>query len=373
MQSENQDIRYTTSIDEIVQCVNSGKYGETPLQVIKFFDDLPATPYYDYFRTLAVPYLFNSFEENIHNDQEPGIWLKKKLLTLRDYVEELHNLKALNALVKTLFENNSVEYFEKEVKAHTGKHYGNLFKDFNHISYFVEAKELLEIRLKKNKIGVPNLEDCRLLDQGCGGGRYTAAWKLLGVGEAVGLDYSKTGLEDARERIARAGIEDVSFKHGSVLDMPFKNDSFDIVFSNGVLHHTENWEQGVAEQLRVLKEGGYGWLYLIEKPGGAFWDKIEILRAIMKGVEKSFAQRILKSFNIPANRIFYMLDHVMVPINTRLTPARIESVLQKHGACSIQRLKRGNSFDRIEYLHKKIPYAEEKFGVGENRYLFRKA
>src|SRR5690606_28306607 len=142
-----------------------------------------------------------------------------------------------------------------------------LFKNFDHQSYFQEARDLLKTRLQKNQINIPDLEQLSLLDQGCGGGRYTAAWKLLGVGKAVGLDYSKIGLEDARKRIEIAGMENISFEHGSVLEMPFEDSSFDIVFSNGVLHHTEDWQKGVEEQLRVMKKGGYGWLYLIEEPG----------------------------------------------------------------------------------------------------------
>ena len=67
-----------------------------------------------------------------------------------------------------------------------------------------------------------------------------------------------------------------------------------------------------------------------------------------------------------------MLDHVMVPINTRLTPNQIEQELKRHGATSIERLSRGAKFDRVEYIHQKVPYAKDKFGIGENRYIFRK-
>jgi len=69
----------------------------------------------------------------------------------------------------------------------------------------------------------------------------------------------------------------VVFEHGNVLALPFATSGFAIVFSNGVLHHTVDWEQGVKELVRVLKPGGLGWLYLIENPGGLFWDIIEVL------------------------------------------------------------------------------------------------
>lgn len=154
--------------------------------------------------------------------------------------------------------------------------------------------------------------------------------------------------------------------------MPFEDETFDILYSNGVLHHTEDWKKGISEQLRVMKPGAWGWQYLIEKPGGIFWDKIEILRAILRNVPKPFAQQVMKGLGIPSNRVFYMLDHVMVPINTRITPENLFSELEKYGAIEIERLKRGTDFDRIESIYQGVPYAKEKFGVGENRYVFRK-
>ncbi len=371
--SENRDIRTLENINEIVHCTETEIYGDAPKRLISFLGELPDSAFYNYIRTLSVPYLFEVFEKNVQNKERAIQWFSRELLNFLEYSKNLTESAAFKNLVKPKELTNQEKPFKEEVKQHTGKHYGNLFKEFDHHSYFGEAKSLLEQRLQRNNIELPNLHKSRLLDQGCGGGRYTAAWRLLGVKEAVGLDYSSTGIEDARARVDFAGLKKINFDEGSVLEMPYENSSFDIVFSNGVLHHTEDWEQGVAELIRVLKPGGYGWLYLIENPGGIFWDKIEILRAIMKNVDKDFARGILKSFNIPANRIFYMLDHVMVPINTRLSPGQIENILKENGADSIKRLERGTDFDRVEQIYRGIPYAREKFGVGENRYIFRKA
>ena len=83
--------------------------------------------------------------------------------------------------------------------------------------------------------------------------------------------------------------------------------------------------------MRVLRPGGSGWLYLIENPGGYFWDLVEVLRVIMRNEDRGAARTALQSVGIPANRIFYMLDHVMVPINVRLTPGQIEDTLREAG------------------------------------------
>jgi ubiquinone/menaquinone biosynthesis C-methylase UbiE len=372
MIQENKDIRSTSSIYEIVDCLNTKIYGDAPIDLITLFENLPNDQLSNYFRTLAVTFLFHAFENNVNNDDDAIEWFKKTLKELESLVNNLKISDSFIALMKGCMEQTNNEFFENEVKSHTGQHYGNLFKDFSQISYFTEAKNLLKTRLDNNEIFIPDLNKLKLLDQGCGGGRYTAAWKLLGVGEAVGIDYSQTGLFDAQERAKNAGLDNISFVHGSVLEMPFEDESFDIVYSNGVLHHTEDWRKGISEQLRVMKKGGWGWQYLIENPGGIFWDKIEILRAIMRHVNKEFAQKILKSMGIPNNRVFYMLDHVMVPINTRITVSELEHELTINGAVNIRRLKRGASFDRVELIYKNIPFANQKFGVGEHRYIFNK-
>lgn len=372
MIAENKDIRETTRTSEIVDCVQMTMYGETPEKLIMMFESLPKDQFNDYFRILAVPFLFHKSEAIFRSEKEPKALFVDALNELMNSTNNAVNNTHINSLLSNSFENNSEEIFDEEVKSHTGQHYGNLFKEFNHKSYFEEAKNLLETRLRRNDIKIANIENLVLLDQGCGGGRYTTAWKLLGVNKAVGIDFSDIGLSDAKSRVELAGIDNVEFIKGSVLDMPFDDNTFDIVYSNGVLHHTEDWRKGIKEQLRVMKSAGIGWQYLIENPGGIFWDSIEILRSIMKDVNKKFAQDVLQSLGIPMNRVFYMLDHVMVPINTRLTSEHIIEELEKNGACNIRRLTRGTDFDRVESIYNKIPFAKEKFGIGENRFVFNK-
>src|SRR5205085_940054 len=103
--------------------------------------------------------------------------------------------------------------------------------------------------------------------------------------------------------------------YGNVLDLPFENDSFDVVFSNGALHHTRDWRAGLAEQVRVLRPGGLGFQHLIERPGGIFWDNYEVLRVILREFDPGLARNALKVLDLPGSRAFYMLDHLMMPIN----------------------------------------------------------
>lgn len=254
----------------------------------------------------------------------------------------------------------------------TGAHYGALFGSFSAHSYWEEPRELLGVRLRRNEIETASLPGQHILDAGCGGGRYTVAWRLLGAGRVTGVDISPTNIATAQRRMDEAGIDGVAFAEGNVLALPFPDGTFDGVFSNGVLHHTPDWKTGIGELLRVLKPGGWGWLYLIESPGGLYWELIEIMREIMQTEDRGFARSLLRMLEVPENRIFYMLDHVLAPINIRMSPEEIEECLTDNGATEIRRLTRGADFDRIERIYRGEPYATSKYGVGENRFIFKR-
>lgn len=198
------------------------------------------------------------------------------------------------------------------------------------------------------------------------------ALKRLGFAEVVGVDYSEEAIASANERLELAGIEQVSFERGDVLDLPFADACFDFVFSNGVLHHTRDMERGVMELLRVLKRNGRGFIYLIEKPGGIFWDVIEILRPVMRPVPYELARQQFAVLGVPPNRRFYVLDHIMVPINIRSTAENVRALLESAGAVDIRRLTRGTDFDRVEQKHCQVPFHDVKYGIGENRFFFSK-
>jgi len=319
-------------------------------------------------RAWSVPYLKYGMEEVFERPDDPKPGLTKLIDSLTEY---------LRASAKSSLGRISPPSSQREHKAPvervTGQHYGNLFREFTPHSFAGEPVKLLGERLSRNDVRLPDLKSARVLDAGCGGGRYSVAWHLLGAGHVLGVDLSEHGIADARERAKAMKIDSVvDFQFADVVDLPLPPDSFDIVFSNGVLHHTRDWKRGIHNLLRALKPGGVGWLYLIENPGGYFWDINELCRDIMANEKHEDARVAVAGLGIPANRVFYMLDHAMAPINIRLTPEEIANELATAGATSIRRLERGVDFDRVERVYQRDSYATDKFGVGENRFVFSK-
>ncbi|MFF5173664.1 SAM-dependent methyltransferase [Micromonospora sp. NPDC000089] len=97
----------------------------------------------------------------------------------------------------------------------------------------------------------------RLLDLGCGIGepaiRLATAHKI----EVVGVSISRRQVERATDRAASAGLADrLSFQLADAMDLPFPDDSFDIVWALESLHHMPDRGHVLRQAARVLRPGG---------------------------------------------------------------------------------------------------------------------
>ena len=89
------------------------------------------------------------------------------------------------------------------------------------------------------------LKNGRILDAGCGSGDAVLTLNNMG------LNLQACDISSLAENVID------NFRIGSVSDLPYDSNSFDLVYSLSVLHHLENIEEGIREINRVLKSGGY--------------------------------------------------------------------------------------------------------------------
>jgi SAM-dependent methyltransferase len=71
-----------------------------------------------------------------------------------------------------------------------------------------------------------------------------------------GIDLTEESVFRVQTRFRVRKLPYRALHHGSVLDLPFPDNSFDIVFSHGVLHHVPDIEQAQREIHRVLRPDG---------------------------------------------------------------------------------------------------------------------
>ena len=126
--------------------------------------------------------------------------------------------------------------------------YDEFFTDYDRFRYRNERHlpaciEALDVAGKKVlEIGLgEGAESERLISQG-------ALWS--------GVDLTAEAVERVRTRLTLRELPYEELRQGSVLDLPFADDSFDVVFSHGVLHHVPEIKQAQSEIHRVLRPSG---------------------------------------------------------------------------------------------------------------------
>jgi 2-polyprenyl-3-methyl-5-hydroxy-6-metoxy-1,4-benzoquinol methylase len=121
-----------------------------------------------------------------------------------------------------------------------------------------EVRESERHFLAKTALRPEDVRGKLVLDVGCGMGRFAEVATRWGA-RVVGVDLSAAAEVAARNL---AGREFVAFQ-SDVFALPFAPESFDIIYSIGVLHHTPDCEAAVKMLEKYLKPGGLlvVWLY----------------------------------------------------------------------------------------------------------------
>lgn len=125
-------------------------------------------------------------------------------------------------------------------------------------------KEYIEI-LNKGLSGFNYKKNSKLLDVGCGAGVSSIVLSNLGF-EVVGIDISPNLINQAVELVKDPTIRwltpsgrvegNPSFIVGDVSKIELPNESIDICYLSGVLHHFPNYDVILKELYRVLKKDG---------------------------------------------------------------------------------------------------------------------
>jgi arsenite methyltransferase len=97
-----------------------------------------------------------------------------------------------------------------------------------------------------------------ILDIGCGAGVDTilAAMMIGPLGEVVGIDLVSEMLKRAEVNLALTDLNNVTFREASAEDLPFQDQNFEVVISNGVFNLVPDKSKALSEVFRVLKPGG---------------------------------------------------------------------------------------------------------------------
>ena len=125
----------------------------------------------------------------------------------------------------------------------------------------------------------------KVLEIGCGLGTDGAQFAKAGA-DYTGIDLTEASIELARKRFELAGLKG-EFRVADAEQLDFADETFDLVYSHGVLHHTPDIEAAVREIYRVLKPGGRAMVMLYHRGSYNYRIGIRVLRRAGAGLLKS--------------------------------------------------------------------------------------
>jgi ubiquinone/menaquinone biosynthesis C-methylase UbiE len=130
-------------------------------------------------------------------------------------------------------------------------------------------------------MGFDEFAGASLLEIGCGMGSDLLQFARGGA-LCTGIDLTPRSVEITRHRFSLYGNRG-SFMLADGERLPFKSDSFDVVYSNGVLHHTPDTEGAIREVHRVLRPGGVAKVMLYHRNSLNYWFEIVLRRGLLAG------------------------------------------------------------------------------------------
>jgi len=108
---------------------------------------------------------------------------------------------------------------------------------------------------KKTIREVAAVKHDRILDIATGTADVAIAASKLNPEQIIGLDLSEKMLEIGRKKIAKKGISNIELVKGDSENLPYDDNSFDVVTVSFGVRNFENLKKGISEMARVLKPG----------------------------------------------------------------------------------------------------------------------
>ena len=130
-------------------------------------------------------------------------------------------------------------------------------------------------------MGFNNFAGARLLEVGCGMGTDLLQFARGGA-VCTGIDLTPRSIAITRQRFALYE-QRADLLIGDGERLPFANDTLDVVYSNGVLHHTPDTAGAISELHRVLKPGGTAKVMIYHKNSLNYWGEMMLHRGVLRG------------------------------------------------------------------------------------------
>ncbi len=169
-----------------------------------------------------------------------------------------------------------------------------------------------ERRLRRETGLMPDdIRGKRVLEAGCGSGRFLDVVSRDGAALAAGVDLSDAVDAAADNLGARSNVV---ILQGDIFKLPLAPGSFDVVYSIGVLHHTPSCERAFKSLVPLVRPGGTIAISVyaaVVKPGVG-WSLNMFRRRFLRIFTRRLPKRVMMWWSLYAVPVFWVIDKVPV-------------------------------------------------------------
>lgn len=272
------------------------------------------------------------------------------------------------------FASSSTKQAEKRaapasMEVHHQKLFQALWTQFDHSEYLDRINRYVT-RLELNDLGTNFWADKSVLDLGCGHGNFAIAISKFHPRSVTGVDFGENSVLYAQDAAHRLEVTNVDFEVQNVHALTFPDETFDVVIQNGVFHHLAEEDSAYREAVRVLKKGGYFWIYTDGKDH-IFGDIQDTASRILSDVPSGQVIEILASMGLSQGKQYHLGDSLKATYRHR-SFEELCSYLATFGLELVRRLEGGYETDFDASVIERDIWGEEKFGSGDLRVLVQK-
>lgn len=227
-------------------------------------------------------------------------------------------------------------------------------------------------RLEINDLADGFLSGSRVMDFGCGHGNFLHACLRAGAASGLGIDYGEESIRYSLAARDRLGLpaERLDFRVASVYDSGEPDGSVDVAIQNGVFHHLDDEDAAYREVHRVLKPGGWFWIYT-DGAGAVSHDLWDAAVHVLRDIPYDAVLEVLDFLGVETNKRYHLGDGLNA-VYRHTTYEDFLARLEGYGFGEPRRLVGGYPTDFDHDAIEADPWGEAKFGSGDIRLLVQK-
>ncbi len=196
-------------------------------------------------------------------------------------------------LTNSMMERMNKQASKQDIQAFWKSLYDSLYEDVDEtltrealIQGIDDLEDMFQFREHMAVVEMPlaELAGKQILEVGSGAGGHSALFARHGAHmTSIDLTFHRSCSTEAKFRLMGDAAEGCLALQSDAENLPFADDTFDIVYSNGVLHHSQDTGRGIDEVFRVLKPGGQAVIMLYCKSSWHYWFNMFLCQGILLG------------------------------------------------------------------------------------------